>query len=258
MARRIPTLVVLSLLLAACATTQPGPVVDSSAVGDAVYLEGISTRFSVRLDELRSSLRGNRNSKMPNAVVAGDQTVTVAAALFRCDDVYTLDLVINNLGDKTVHVDRSRIELFDDRGDRLNVMLDWQNGERFGLRAETSPFRGYRHLGTDFQAGQTGAKAEQARSASQSKLPERTHQTVGDLNALKSDDLPQDFSWLSALKLEEQTITLPDQLPVEPKSNTPYWVYWRGARVQPPLTAIVVIDGKRMLFRFDETGNLAR
>lgn len=257
MARRFPTFVVLMPMLAACATTAPGPVVEPSMVDEAVYLEGVTTRYSVRLDELRESARSDRNCRLPNAVVAGDQTMTVAASLFRCDDVYTLDLVIQNLSDEAIEFDRARLELFDNLGDRLNPMYEWEEGRNFGLRAEQSTFRGYKHMGTDFQGGQAGSKAEKAHTGTEQKMVAHSVPAGSRVGMEGNERTPLDFTWLAELEMEE-TVTLPDVLSIEGHRNVPYWAYWRGKSVNLPLTAILVIDGKRMLMRFDASDGTAR
>ncbi len=259
MARRIPTFVVLLPLLAACATTAPETRVEVQGSDEVVYLEGVSSRYSVRLDDLRPAMKHRRNDRLPNAVVAGDQSVTVAASLFRHDDVYTLDLVLHNLGDEEIAIDRSRIELFDNDGDQLQPLLDWEPGQRFGLRAEQETFRGYHHLGKDFQQGQSGIASEKVAPPAERKQRTAGAVSGGDAAALTAAEAqPLDFSWLWELDLEKETVTLPAVVSILPGHDLPYWAYFRAHEVDFPLTAIVTVDGKRMLFRFDRPGHEAR
>ena len=62
-----------------------------------------------------------------------------------------------------------------------------------------------------------------------------------------------DFSWISELEMEDETMVLPATVQLEVDQNTAYWAYWRAKEPEYPMTATVVIDGKRMLFRFDDS-----
>ncbi len=267
MARRSILFVLVSLLLAACATTAPRtiPVADDSAV---VYQQGVTTRYSVSMDELRSSATAPRQHRLPNALVAGDQSLTVAASLFRRGDIFTLDLIIQNQSDHRFEIDRSRFALFDNRGRHLQAMYDWPEGENYGLRSVREFRRDYAHLGRDFE--ESGAPRVHERG---SRDPNR-NRVERDVNVLVSIDsatnsVNTDYSWISDLQFDEQTLVLPQVAELFPGQNRAYWAYWRvptqGSQnakttIEFPLTATVVIDGKRMLFRFEspEGWNSAR
>lgn len=250
MTRRSCIFVLVSLLLAACATTTPKPLVveDDSAV---VYLVGKTTRYSVSMDELKPNGSAHRRNRLPNALVAGDQSLTVAASLFHSGDIYTLDLIIKNHGDHPIEIDRSRLELMDDEGRHFDALYDWEEGIYYGLRSIRELNRGYAHLGTDFE--ESGHGGEDTRS--QKPPPKKTiHEKLDAAAATRMGENASlnDFSWISELEMEDETVVLPETLELYAGQNRPYWAYWRAKEPEFPMTAIVVVDGKRMLFRFDE------
>ena len=93
MVRRSLLFVVLLPLLAACGSSAPPPTAEVGSFEPARYLEGVGSRYSVRLDTLTEA--DQPEEAMPAALVAGDETVTIVASLFRVDDVFTLDMVIH-------------------------------------------------------------------------------------------------------------------------------------------------------------------
>jgi hypothetical protein len=260
MARRSILFVLVSLLLAACATTAPRQTTseDDSAV---VYQEGVTTRYSVSMDELRSNATVHRQNRLPNAVVAGDQSLTVAASLFRSGDIFALDLIIQNHSDHRFEIDRTRFELFDNSGAHLVAKYDWPDGETYGLRSIQEFRRDYAHLGLDFEDSQPSRNSEVGGE-------DPAHSRVGThIDATREVELAEnpvntDYSWISDLQFDEQTLVLPVVVELYPGKNRAYWGYWRvpagdsgtKRRLEYPLTATIVIDGKRMLFRFEEPG----
>ena len=259
MVRRSPFFVLLLPLLAACGSSAPVPPsrTEATAFEPARYLEGVGTRYSVRLDEVTRSEKPEE--ALPAALVAGDSTMTIVASLFRVGDVYTVDMVVHNLTDTELFIDRNEIELFDNRGDKLLPMFDWEMGPMYGLRSQQATYRGYHHLGADFQAGQSGIKGENPRNSTGTKPVPQSQ--VGGLAPSASNPLPStdtDFSWISELRMERATVMLPAKIQVAPMSSSPYWGYWRGSSLEYPITAIIVVGVKRMLFRFDEEGNVVR
>lgn len=259
MARRIPTLVVLLPLLAACATTAPrgeGRMATSSD-GEAVYLQGVTTRYSVRLDELRAQQGRSRVDRLPNAVVAGDATMTVAGSLFRHPDVFALDLVIRNHGNEPIEIDRALITLTDDEDRLLTPLTDWAAGVDYGLRAMHVRNHGYRHMSADHQAGQAGVRGGETRATTKA---ETVPLTRTQSPALKVGETPMDVSWITELSLQRELVSVPSKLAVGPGAGTTYWAYWSADTVSYPLTVSVRVGGKRMLLRFEEPrgGAIAR
>lgn len=256
MARRFPTFVVLLPLLAACATTAPTAhradeaAYVTSADGQAVYLSGVTSRYSVRLDELRVSHATARESRLPHAVVAGDATMTVAGSLFRHGDVFTLDMIVRNHGEEPIEIDRAYVELYDDQGNELSPMLDWERGPEYGLRALQTRHRGYHHMGTDHQAGQAGVGEDRKPAPRDKGITNRVDQKA----ALKASETPMDISWISELAQQRELITLPAVIVLPPGEDMPYWAYWKGRDLHYPLTVSLRIGGKRMLLRFDDPG----
>jgi hypothetical protein len=242
MARRFPTFVVLLPLLAACSTTAP---VDVKTFDDdhAVYFEGVSTRYALSVDELRTS-SPLADSRLPRAVVAGDASITTAASLFRCGDVFTLDIILHNHGEAPVVIDRSKIELFDANGARLTPLLDWSPGTEFGLRADQSTVRTYAHLQSDAQHNRSEVAATTTKRATTTPT------------AASSDDTGS--AWIGDMALVRETVTLPATLDVSPGRHRPYWAYWRAEGPLSKLTAVITVDDKRMMLEFAAPGRSAR
>lgn len=251
MARRIPTLVVLLPLLAACATTAPvGEArVATSPDGELVYLQGVTTRYSVRLDELRAKQGRSRVDRLPHAVVAGDATMTVAGSLMRHPDAFVLDLVVRNHGDQSLELDRAQITLTDDEDRLLTPRSDWARGVDYGLRAMHVRDRGSRHMGTDHQAGQAGVRGDNTRLTTK---PQVVPATRSQSPALKVGETPMDVTWITDLSIQKDLVSVPTKLAIAPGEGTTYWAYWNADTVSFPLTVSVRIGGKRMLLRFDE------
>jgi len=217
------------------------------------------------MDELRPKASAVRQNRLPNAVVAGDQSLTVAASLFRRGDIFTLDLIVQNQSDHRFEIDRSRFALFDNRGVHLLAMYDWPEGENYGLRSIREFRRDYAHMGRDFEDVKPGRDREGEPSDSREHASKRLQgQSSSASHSLPSPDqqVNSDYSWISDLQFDAQTLVLPTVCELFPKENRAYWAYWQlapqednsSSHVEYPLTATVVIDGKRMLFRFEEPG----
>lgn len=251
MARRFPTFVVLLPLMAACATTAPvseGQRI-TSPDGEAVYLQGITTRYSVRLDELRTKQSSSRADFLPHAVVAGDATMTVAGSLYRHPDVFAVDLIIRNHGADPIEVDRSQIELVDDEDRALHPRMEWTQGMNYGLRALQVRNLNFRPMGTDHQAGQSGVGDDDPQ-----RVPTKPQAATSSRvqSALLVGETPMDVSWISDLAREQNLVTVPTQLTVAPGASASYWAYWDAVPVSYPVTVSVRIGGKRMLLRFED------
>jgi hypothetical protein len=267
MAQRSILFVLVSLLLAACATTAPKPVALNADDSAVVYQQGVTTRYSVSMDELSSASSLTRQRRLPNAVVAGDQCLTVAASLFRRGDVFTLDLIVQNHSDHRFEIERSSMDLFDNRGLHLFAMYDWPDGESYGLRSIREFRRDYAHMGRDFEETNAGRDRDPdlARQERTTKhVPGNSQQSRVNTGTLESasSQVNSDYSWINDLNFEDQTLILPAVCELYPGKNRAYWAYWQVPRtatntpskIEFPLTATVVMDGKRMLFRFEEPG----
>lgn len=251
MARRFPTFVALLPLLAACATTAPVSEdrLVTSPDGEAVYLNGITTRYSVRLDELRAKQGSSRVDRLPHAVVAGDATMTVAGSLFRHHDVFALDLVLRNHSPEPLVLERAQIDLIDDEDRTLHQRTEWAQGMNYGLRALQVRNLSFRPMGTAHQSGQAGVRGESRESnSSKSSLTGAPRMDA----AIRTDDVPMDVRWISDVSRTQDYVTVPSVLEVGPGDASSYWAYWDAAEVSYPVTVSLRVGGKRVLLRFDE------
>jgi hypothetical protein len=246
MARRFPTHVVLLPLLAACATTAPVDVDERRDDGRVVYLDGMTTRYAVKVDELPAAKRP-KHECLINAVVAGDASMTAAASLYRCESVYTLDLVLHNHGDTPLAIDREQIKLYDRDGVPLTPLLDWPDGIDHGLRAEQATVAAYEILSAEQRANGGGTAGIEAKGGTGLGAAGPLPSTTGTSSA-----------WDSDLRMVRQTVTLPAVVTVSPERHAPYWAYWQAKEAEFPLTATIRVGDKRMVMQFDEPPRLAR
>ena len=246
MARRLPTYVALLPVLAACSTT-PNVAVENYPDGSIEYLRGVTTRYAVSIDELSSETRP-KHTGLHGAVVAGDASMTAAASLYRCDGVYTLDLVLHNHGDRPLEIDRAQIRLYDADGVPLVPMFDWPQGIDHGLRAEQATVYAYDMVRSGSRSTGGGAVG----------VPGKGGTALGPVAV----ETPRtgDPTWTERdLRVVQQTVTLPAVLTVSPSHHAPYWAYWQARPAKTPLIATIRIGDKRMVMEFEEpTEALAR
>mgnify|MGYP006291339515 FL=1 len=240
MARRFPTFVVLLPVLAACSTTAPVDVPTDASVGGAVYLDGVTTRYAVCLDELPAAQRSQYASSLKNAVVAGDASMTAAASLFRSDGVFTLDLVLCNHGDRPLALDRARIKLYDGMGNPLEALTDWEGGVDHGLRAEQTTVTAYDMLGSSAPRPGGSVAGRATKGGSDAGIAPDLGTPMTTTSVLEED-----------LRVVRQDFTLPAVVTVRPERHAPYWAYWRARDVEGPLRVTLRVDDKRMVFEFE-------
>jgi hypothetical protein len=243
MARLYPTLMVVPMLLAACATSAP-----VSSPYEAAYLEGRTSDYSIRVDELEMEGFQKLCKELPKALVAGNQDMTVAASMFRRGDYVTLDLVVHNHGHAPLELHRADVYILDYMGNRLEPVADWEGAERYGLRSKIAESTEYAYLeGLEnaprvYGAGEAGSgntnKGQGLRPAGSTPPP--------------SDPGTELDMLLEPVTLRKNLVTAPETLVLQPEQKRPWWVYYRASEVVFPLSAIVRVDGKRLIFRFEE------
>jgi hypothetical protein len=262
MARRHPTAAWMLLLvpvIAGCATTTAKSPTAAQTPEQPAYLNGISTEYSARIDQLADRSDPSAAQKMPGAVVARDKAVTVVASLFRTGNYYTLDLIVHNRGETQVEIGRANLQLIDNTGKLLRSVEDWKGAQNHGLRAtrrtrDTQPTTDELALAA---ARDTSPGVGTALGQSQIKPG------VGDLNSGVGGgvttpgpmpDTPAPEMRLTQTTRAVEGANLPDVLPVEPGASLPYWGYWSSGNVTVtyPLTAAVVVGNRRMIFRFQQ------
>jgi len=239
MALRVPTVAML-LLLVACASTREGP-----PRGDPTYLEGITTRYSIRLDELRPQAT-HRHADLPGAVVAGDETITATGSLMREGPYLALDLVIQNRGDQTLVLHRENLKLRDNLGTRLAAVADFEGAEHLGLRGQATQ-RVAQGLQPDLTVGTTTAAPSPLTLRSEAPRKQTPRET-GDRPVASSD--PR--GWGSDVTAEARAAA-PEAIFLDPGEHRAYWAYWMAESVEYPLFVMIHLDGRSLLMKFGAT-----
>lgn len=242
MASRIPTLALLTLL-AACATT--APKTDSSADANApIYLQGQSSKYSIRLDEIDSAGSQARAAQLPNGLAAGDESLTLCAALFQRGNVYGLDLVVDNHDLEAFDLYRENISLRDNTGRHLKRSDAFAGAQSVGLRGLSS---------TRLAQGQIpGTRESSTRAPDPTTVPE-----IRTLRGMKNVGPPVEtvqrptLELASKVEVEAQDPELPEILQIDPGKSRVYWSYWQGTDVDFPIYVTVSVNGRRLLFRFE-------
>jgi len=242
MASRIPTLALLTLL-AACATT--APQTDSSTDANApTYLQGLSSKYSIRLDEIDSQGSQARAKQLPNGLAAGDETITLCAALFRKGNVFGLDLVVDNHDLKPFDLYRENISIRDNTGRDLKHGEDFAGAQSVGLRGLSSSRLA--------QGLIPGTRQSTTRTPDPQTIPEIT-----SIRGMKNITPPVEttnrptLQLASDVEVEMLNPDLPDILQVDPGEGRVYWSYWQGSDVDFPVYVTVSVNGRRLLFKFD-------
>lgn len=252
MAPRIPTLAML-LALAACATTAPRQVSEPDANAPA-YLQGITTRYSLRLDEALQS--AHRESALPGGLLAGDESLTLRAALFRSGEFYGLDLVLSNHEEHRIRLDRSKILLRDNAGRRLEPTHGYAGAEQHGLRGRTLA----RLDREDVPVPRDESTLAAQRPAREAPPSAGRKTNTGALTASTTrapDPVPSapDAVWFQYDNGPQLTTELPQIVDVDPEKTRTYWTYFSAeglaGGVQYPLYLTVSVNGRKMLLKFE-------
>jgi hypothetical protein len=241
MATRIPILALL-LSLAACAT-QP-TVVMSPDAGEALYLQGITTRYSIRLDDLDPVHAGVRAKQLHNGLVSGDTSLILSTSLLRYGDEFTLDLVIQNRGSEPFDLYRANLQARDNTGRRLLPTVGFAGAELFGLRGRTA-----KHLARGYAPDASGNGNSSSFGAPTGTRAVKGMSSVG----VEMFNLVQPSSdWLTQIPLEVSGSELPELITVDGGERRVYWSYWHGPDVEYPIMVTVAVNGRRLLFKFEE------
>ncbi len=253
MSRRTCTLalmLVLALSLAACASSGPGLRTDSdTARRSPSYLRGVSGESSIRIDQVRGSDLLGEDSSMREGLIAGDATIHVAAAMFRCGEFYTLDLIVLNHTDRPMVVHHGDFTVVDHNGRWLTPVSDWNGASEVGLRtkmkARKEPlFAASGSLGGNEVAGGS-ASAYNLSSAAGTKSPaDRPGTGAPRASGMGTDPI-------SNLSSEVRVPNAPATIHVDGNSGRSYWAYWRADEVAYPLTAFMMLDNRHIVFLFD-------
>jgi len=252
MAPRIPTLAML-LALAACATTAPRQVNEPDA-NAPIYLQGITTRYSLRLDEALQSV--HRESALPGGLLAGDESLTLRAALYRSGDSFGLDLVLTNHEEHRIRLDRSKILIRDNAGRRLEPTHGYAGAEQHGLRGRTLA----RLDREDVSVPRDESTLAAQRPAREAQPSAGRKSTVGALTAStpappETGQTAPDAVWIQRDAGPQLTTELPEIVEVDPEKTRTYWTYFSAQEldggVQYPLYVTVSVNGRKMLLKFE-------
>jgi hypothetical protein len=247
MAPRSPTLAVLVVtLLAACATTR---TTETQSPTDPTYLRGRTSEYSVRLDELRAR-DSDQPNRLPYALVGGDETMTIAASMFRKDHYLALDMVVQNQTGEPLTLHRDNIQLFDGMGNRLSAVDDWEGADQYGLRAKAVARRDYASHSKDGDA--TPASIPRNSSSSPGDYLKKSPSTVQPIDDEAGTAPGVDFNLMGDVREDERSPT-PLTLLVPGNQSRPYWAYWHTTeKLSFPLMAMVTVNHKRVLLKYED------
>lgn len=253
MASRIPTFALL-LLMAACATNAPrlGEQPDAS---EPIYLQGITTRYSLRLDEAKQA--AHRASALPGGLLAGDATVTLRAALFHQGDQFGLDLVLSNHDTSPLRLERSKILVRDNAGRQLSPTPGYAGAELHGLRGRTLARidRGRLPASMEDETMATGQTEQGTGPTPAQKQPSGTVTASTQQYMPTGSPYPDVVGVTLPPDVQSRTL-LPDLMEIESNQTRAYWSYFSsaelGADLQYPLYVTVVVNGRKMLLTFTE------
>jgi len=243
----------LGLILVAGCSNAPSPETDPG-LGDADYLRGIETEYSVPIAELGDLDLLGPESVMRQALVAGDRDVLVAAATFEVDGVLALDVIVLNRSDTEIDLTRSDLHLVDAEGRWLTPKPDFEGGATYGLRG-----RGAR--ASDGPGPQVHGLFDTTRGIDPDGLAYREYplRSGSKLESRKASDTRRDREDLrryatvepGAATSRTEVMPSPTRVRVRPDDGKAFWTYFEPAGARFPLTALVLIDGEQHLFRFE-------
>ncbi len=238
----------LVLVLAGCSASKGGVQHDPAEVEGATTLSGVTSDYSIRLAELPRYEELGPRSSMLEGLVAGDKTVHVAVAAFEVTPYLALDLIVNNLQNIPLRIDRSDVRLVDSKGQWMSPVDDFPGAEKYGLRGRsyrpdpTVPYDGLGLYDPETTPDAMGYASSPSTGKGSQNLPAAQSSRVNDSG-------PVYLGW------NEQAPTAPPTLKVPGGEGRAWWVYWRYEE-EPvfPLTAFVTVEGRHMIFVFDEAG----
>lgn len=247
------SLLLLGPVIAGCAATAPPPT--TQVFDSPVYLEGVTTEYSKRLDQIQAQHATNSSRRMPGAVVAKDKRtgVVAVASLHRVGANYTLDVIVHNHGLEPVELPRTRVRLYDHMGLQLAQIDDWNGAAEIGLRAglrnqerdQEQEFTDDLHLASMLDANE-GITTGPTTRPTKSNVRETGQRTPASGTNLAGPS----FSRVSG---GHDQVKAPEVLRVDPEASKPYWVYFNteGRELTMPLTAVVQLGDRGLLFRFE-------
>jgi hypothetical protein len=175
------------------------------------------------------------------------------ASLHRVGANYALDVIVHNHGLESIELPRTRVRLYDHLGLQLPQIDDWDGAAAVGLRAglrnqerdQEQVFTDDLQLASmlDTQEGITTGPTSRPMKGNVRETGQRTPPSNANLSGPS----------LSRVSGGQDEVVAPDVLRVEPDDSKPYWVYFNadGRELTMPLTAVVQLGDRGLLFRFD-------
>ena len=236
------------VLLIGCAQA-PTLTTDNTAPD---YLRGVDSAYSVRLSELGDTDLLGAESSMQNALVGGDEELFVAASAYRSGDIFGVDLVLVNHSGAPVVFERGDLHLVDAEGRWLEPLSDWAGGARHGLRAgatasASTPVVEVPDRDSEFDSFHTLNEIDPSATSTATR-PRKT--SALDRDRRRPDDDRQRFDSNSedvgdGLAGALRAVRVPDG------EGRVFWGYFEAVAPAFPITAVVMIDGEQIVYRFD-------
>jgi len=244
MARLYPTLLVVPLL-AACASTSP-----KAPPGDVFYLHGMDSDYSVRASELHTTKFGELVKDLPSALLAGNEEFTVAASVFRHGENVTLDMIVANHSSQELRLNRADVYIFDYMGNKLASLGEWKDGVNYGLRSLVQKGDVYTYLDQPSETPRSyGQETPDAGSTNKPGTSQVTPPNRDTRSSLEEDSADLDML-TNPITVRRYNAVAPKTLVVKPGEKKPYWAYFKTKDLVFPVTAVVRLNGKRLIFRF--------
>ena len=242
MARLYLTLLVVPLL-AACATSH-----SVRTQSEPSYLEGVNSEYSIRADEIQTRNFDKLCKELPDALVAGNEDLTVITSVFRKGKYIGVDMVVHNHGSKELKLHRADMYILDFLGNRLEAVEEWKEAENYGLRSRVRKNSEYVYLdGKRVTQRSFGEKTQASMPNTKGTAP---HSSTGSSGTM--EDAGTDLDMLTQpVELHHYDVTAPETLVIKPGQKKPYWAYFEAESLQFPITTVVRLDGKRLVFRFN-------
>jgi hypothetical protein len=239
-----------TLFICGCASANHHAQTDPSASGgQSESLPGVTSEYSIRLSEMPNYHALAPNSVMKEGLVAGDNTLHVAASAFRVGSFYGLDLIVTNKEDRALEISREDLRMVDSKGQWLEGVSDFHGAEQCGLRGKSA------RENTNYAHDNLGLDG-----------PEYGGDTLGYSSGLSSGKGdPQAPVSSPSWKTQGRGVTpndwpavapvAPYHLEVPAQEGRAWWAYWRADHAPVfPVTAFVTVEGRHLIFVFDEPG----
>ncbi len=241
-----PLLFGFLLIATGCATPQQG-VIHTTSHGSS-YWNPVESGFSRRLDGLSSQDVLGHGSVMRDALIAGNDDLYVACALFEQEGYLTMDMIVLNRSDEPVRIDREDLRLVTADGVWLQPVDDWTGSEKFGLRAKQSSGPGATYLYEAPEYAPVSDPSQLGFASSGFGLPVKSP-SVRRAAAVRRP-VSGDAAWRGGLG-GRNAPAAPDRLTVQGEDGKAYWTYWDASAVDGPVTAFLMLEGSHMIFQFE-------